>query len=168
MPINVTHTAIVTRKMHSRMLCPETIPSDSAEELPKAATNLRHTLSTLVSFFADSYKSTFGFNDGPPLHDALTVAYVAHPNLFKLTRHRVDVELTGEHTLGETVVDMWKYRKCDDTWGRNGRNCLVAESMNVCTMNRCLHFIYLTIPTRLKIFLRCSSKLFPGATRQAP
>ncbi|KAF4620063.1 hypothetical protein D9613_004994 [Agrocybe pediades] len=130
MPINVTHTAIVTRKIHSLILSPE-ISSIPLEGLPAAASNLRHTLSTLITFFADSYKSTFGFNDGPPLHDALTIAYVARPELFKTTRYRVDVELTGEHTIGETVVDMWNYRKCDGTWGRTGKNCLVAESMNV-------------------------------------
>jgi len=128
-PINVTHTAIVTRNIHGRLLNPATDLESTA--LPQPATNLRHTLSTLISFFADTYKSTFGFNDGPPLHDALTIAYVAQPDLFQATRYRVDIELTGTHSLGETVVDIWKYIPCDDTWGRNGRNCLVAESLNV-------------------------------------
>ncbi|KDR84024.1 hypothetical protein GALMADRAFT_219850 [Galerina marginata CBS 339.88] len=131
MPINVTHTAIVTKDIHSEILSPCFTSRESNTELPRASTNLRHTLSTLISFFADSYKSTFGFEDGPPLHDALTVAYVAHPNLFKATRHRVDIELTGTHTTGETVVDMWNYQTCDNTWGRNGRNCMVTEYMDV-------------------------------------
>jgi len=127
-PINVTHTAIVTRKIHRRLLDLSDLESTA---LPEPATNFRHTLSTLISFFADTYKSTFGFNDGPPLHDALTIAYVAQPDLFQTTRYRVDIELTGTHSLGETVVDIWKYIPCDDTWGRQGRNCLVAESLNV-------------------------------------
>lgn len=130
MPINVTHTAIVTDKIHREMLAPGSSTTIDGE-LPKASTKLRHTLSTLISFFADSYKSTFGFNDGPPLHDALTLAYVAYPDLFKSTRHRVDIELTGAHTTGETVVDVWNYRACDDSWGREGRNCIVVESMDV-------------------------------------
>jgi uridine nucleosidase len=129
-PINVTHTAIVTNKIHRRLLNPSDLES-STSIFPEPATNLRHTLSTLISFFADTYKSTFGFNDGPPLHDALTIAYVAQPDLFKATRYRVDIELTGTHSLGQTVVDIWKYIPCDDTWGRQGRNCLVAESLNV-------------------------------------
>ncbi|KAF8165603.1 Inosine/uridine-preferring nucleoside hydrolase domain-containing protein [Crassisporium funariophilum] len=128
-PINVTHMAIVTKEIHHQLLSPGT--QANSEGLPNASTNLRHTLSTVISFFAESYKSTFGFNDGPPLHDALTIAYVAQPGLFHATRHRVDVELTGTHTTGETVVDMWKYRSCDETWGRDGRNCLVADSINV-------------------------------------
>ena len=80
---------------------------------------------------ADSYKSTFGFNDGPPLHDALTIAYVSRPSLFTGKRYRVDVELTGEHSLGETVVDVWNYRTTDDSWGANGKNCFVTEKLDV-------------------------------------
>lgn len=127
-PINVTHTAIVTREKHMQLLCPG---SDPSGEFPRASTNLRHTLSTLIGFFADSYRTTFGFKDGPPLHDALTVAYVARPDLFRCTRHRVDIELTGTHSIGETVVDVWKYKPVDDTWGRTGCNCLVADSLKV-------------------------------------
>ncbi|KAL4259493.1 IUNH family protein [Pleurotus pulmonarius] len=100
------------------------------ENPPKAVSNLRHTLSTLLTFFADAYKSTFGFNDGPPLHDAVTILYISQPELFKCTRFRVDVELTGEHTVGETVVDIWHYKPCDLTWGPKGKNCLVAQSVN--------------------------------------
>ncbi|KAG5639715.1 hypothetical protein H0H81_005898 [Sphagnurus paluster] len=129
-PINVTHTAIVTKALHRQLLSPGAVPADTAT-LPPAATNLRHTLSTLIIFFAEAYKSTFGFNEGPPLHDALAVAYVSQPELFKTVRKRVDVELIGKYTLGETVVDIWNYQKCDDSWGVGGRNCLVAQSVDV-------------------------------------
>ncbi|KIY46604.1 Inosine/uridine-preferring nucleoside hydrolase [Fistulina hepatica ATCC 64428] len=128
-PINVTHMAIVTRDVHRRLLAPQSSPD--AAELPAPMTPLRHTLSTLVQFFAESYKSTFGFINGPPLHDALTVAYVSRPDLFKTKRYHVDVELTGIHTIGETVVDLWNYRETDDTWGVKGKNCLVAEDLDV-------------------------------------
>ncbi|KAF9266331.1 nucleoside hydrolase [Marasmius fiardii PR-910] len=129
-PINVTHTAIVTREVHSQLLSPGSQVAEA--NLPPASSNLRHTLSTLMSFFTEAYKSTFGFNLGPPLHDALTVAYVAYPTLFRSKRYRVDVELAPSHTIGETVVDVWNYRRCsDDTWGVDGKNCLVIESLNV-------------------------------------
>lgn len=127
-PINVTHTAIVTKHTHSQILSPGTPVNDI---LPPPVTTLRHALSTVISFFADSYKSTFGFEDGPPLHDALTIGYVSQPELFKTIRHRVDIELTGAHTMGETVVDVWNYKLCDDTWGSGGKNCLVAQSLDV-------------------------------------
>ncbi|KAG1735708.1 Inosine/uridine-preferring nucleoside hydrolase domain-containing protein [Suillus paluster] len=114
-PINVTHTAIVTPVIHSRLRSPH---------LPLLEWR---TLSSLISFFAGTYKSTFGFDQGPPLHDALTIAYVSHPELFQVQRYRVDVELHGKHTAGETVIDIWNYRICDDSWGSTGKNCLVVQ-----------------------------------------
>ncbi|KJA15877.1 hypothetical protein HYPSUDRAFT_1066593 [Hypholoma sublateritium FD-334 SS-4] len=66
MPINVTHTAIVTEAIHRELLSPgSSLDLTAAADFPKASSNLRHTLSTLISYFANSYKSTFGFNDGP-------------------------------------------------------------------------------------------------------
>ncbi|EIW76317.1 uridine nucleosidase [Coniophora puteana RWD-64-598 SS2] len=137
-PINVTHKAIATRYQHARLRSssfqtPDNITTFCSDDapLPIPSNNVRHTLSTIVSFFADTYKSTFGFHDGPPLHDPLTIAYVSAPELFKCTRYRVDVELQGAHTTGETVVDLWNYRSCDDTWGSMGKNCLVAEGLDV-------------------------------------
>ncbi|KAI0638419.1 nucleoside hydrolase, partial [Trametes polyzona] len=130
-PLNVTHTAIVTHAVHSELLNPQHPISPDGTALPASASPLRYMLSTLINFFTESYKSTFGFMDGPPLHDALTIAYVAAPELFACRRFRVDVELSGTHTVGETVVDVWNYRSCDDSWGRNGRNCNVAEKLDV-------------------------------------
>lgn len=131
-PINVSHTAIVTKHIHAQLLSPGA--ALDADVLPSPSTNLRHTLSTVIGFFADTYKAVFGFNDGPPLHDPLTVAYVSCPELFHTIRHRVDIELTGTHSTGETVVDIWNYRSCDDTWGPTGKNCLVAQSVEVCRL----------------------------------
>ena len=65
------------------------------------------------------------------MHDALTIAYVAYPDMFKCVRYRVDVELRGEHTSGETVMDVFGYRKCDDSWGFDGKNCRVALELDV-------------------------------------
>ncbi|GBE79883.1 Inosine/uridine-preferring nucleoside hydrolase domain-containing protein [Sparassis latifolia] len=141
-PLNVTHTAIVTQSLMSQLLCPGAPAANGA--CPAASTKLRHMLSTLIGFFADAYKSTFGFNQGPPLHDALTVAYVSQPDMFTCNRYRVDVELNGAHTTGETVVDVWNYRSCDDSWGPLGKNCLVAENLDV--------------PRFFNLFLGCITK----------
>jgi len=44
----------------------------------------------------------------------------------------VDVELSGTHSLGQTVVDVWNYSGAnEDLWGPEGKNCLVAESLDV-------------------------------------
>ena len=131
-PINVTHTAIFEHYYHSMLLDPLTPPHFSGSSLPPAASPFRHTISTLLSFFAQSYKSTFGFDEGPPLHDALTIAYIAKPDIFRCKRYRVDVELCGQHSLGQTVVDVWDYKNSSmETWGPGGRNCTVAEGLDV-------------------------------------
>ncbi|KAF8481524.1 Inosine/uridine-preferring nucleoside hydrolase domain-containing protein [Gautieria morchelliformis] len=130
-PINVTHQAILTRSIHARLLSPHAQHFRPSDLVPQPLTPLRHTLSTLLTYFAEAYKSTFGFEDGPPLHDALTIAYIARPELFRCQRYRVDVELAGLRTAGETVVDVWNYGSYDGSWGRLGQNCLVAMSIDV-------------------------------------
>jgi uridine nucleosidase len=134
-PINVTHTAIATDEIQYRLLTNSTTARTSTEnlELPTAKTPLRHTLNTLITFFAATYKSVFGFHTGPPLHDALTIAYVQNPDLFRGRRYRVDVELNmGGHCVGETVVDVWDYKRCGEgTWGRDGKNCFVIQELDV-------------------------------------
>ena len=125
-----------------------------------------HMLSTLIGFFAESYKSTFGFVDGPPLHDALTIAYIEKPELFSCKRYRVDVELAGTHTAGETVVDMFNYRSVDNSWGRHGKNCLVAEKLDVrshCVI--CLTLMTLTLHGRSMGSSSCSWTALRDAIR---
>ncbi|KAG6335889.1 hypothetical protein ID866_3198 [Astraeus odoratus] len=128
-PLNVTHTAIATQAVHSQLCAPAA--QVASEGNVTASSDLRLMLSSLITFFAHKYKAVFGFDDGPPLHDALTIAYVSIPHLFKSKRYRVDIELHGQHTTGETVVDLWDYQQCDDTWGTTGKNCLVLESLEV-------------------------------------
>ena len=46
---------------------------------------------------------------GGPLHDPCVIAYLLRPELFAGRRCRVDIETTGELTVGRTVVD-WRGR----------------------------------------------------------
>jgi uridine nucleosidase len=155
-PINVTHTVIATSDVQARLLSPSA----------SSSSGLRHTLSTLITFFADSYKSTFGFVDGPPLHDPLTIAFVSRPDLFSCRRYRVDVELSGKHTSGETVVDVWDYRHCDESWGPLGKNCLVAQSVNVIVpkIHRIIHS-FCSLPYRSMASSTSSSIVLLDATK---
>jgi uridine nucleosidase len=146
-PINVTHMAIATNEIQYRLLSGLQLPAlsqpslldasivdSSHPPLPAPKTPLRHTLSTLITYFASTYKSVFGFHSGPPLHDTLTIAYLQSPDLFKGKRYRVDVELNSGHCIGETVVDIWDYRGCsEESWGREGKNCFVVQELNVST-----------------------------------
>lgn len=147
-PINVTHNAIATNAILTRLLPPSA-----------AQNGVRHTISTIITYFAATYESTFGFTAGPPLHDALTIAYVAHPELFKLERFRVDVELAGKFTSGETVVDVWDYGRCDESWGVGGKNCFVGQSVNVTSvLNRPETFLILflyKVDAFFEMFFEC-------------
>ncbi len=49
--------------------------------------------------------------DGFSLHDPMALAYVADPTMFKTERYRVEVETTGTHTMGMTVVDRRRYHR---------------------------------------------------------
>lgn len=134
-PLNVTHLAILTDTLLADVKGypskPEATPVDDL--VPTSP--FRNMMSTMLSFFSETYKSTFGFTQGPPLHDPLTIAYVSHPELFNLKRYRVDVDCSHGLGMGQTIVDVWNYRECDDSWGRNGKNVLVAEDVDVGVAN---------------------------------
>lgn len=147
-PLNVTHKAILTASQHIRIkgltstnssaIIPDSfssLNSSSVAELlaQPATTPFRNTMSTMLSFFATTYASTFNFTLGPPLHDPLTIAYIAYPEMFKTRRYRVDVDCGPQGSLGvgQTVVDVWDYRECDASWGAGGKNVLVAEDVDV-------------------------------------
>ncbi|GAA5980812.1 hypothetical protein JCM10908_003876 [Rhodotorula pacifica] len=158
-PLNITHTAIFRSHDNDALLragtpnpdklvnsTPATQPSSSApdEASPalKAHTPLRHTLHTLLNFFAATYKHVFSFDEGPPVHDALCIAYLARPDIFHSKRYRVDVELEGTYTQGTTVVDLYDYRKDElkdynedpqsrKSWGKLGKNAVLLEELDV-------------------------------------
>ncbi len=54
---------------------------------------------------------------------------------YALNAHLVDVELTGVHSSGQTVADVYGYLKVDDTWGKTGKNCEVATDLDVCIIH---------------------------------
>lgn len=132
-PINVTHKVIYTKEIHDRLIGVQ----NTLMESQKALTPLRYLLSALLTFFSETYKSTFGFYDGPPLHDPLTIAYILHPEYFTCKRYRVDVERSGLFSTGATVVDIWNYHSCDESWGHSGKNCLVIETVDVSYITLC-------------------------------
>ncbi|GAA6063844.1 hypothetical protein JCM10212_003591 [Sporobolomyces blumeae] len=148
-PLNVTHQALFRKHDNEALLVPPSALASVPETTPDAMSNparahtpLRHSLSTLLNFFAATYASVFDFHDGPPVHDPLCVAYLARPDLFKGKRYRVDVELEGKYTAGTTSVDLWEYRKDElvawkedpesrASWGRLGKNVFVLEHLDV-------------------------------------
>jgi uridine nucleosidase len=157
-PLNVSHKAIVTSTVHAKLM--NSTGHDTPPGAAAAGSQLRYTLSTVVSSFKEAYQSVFGFMDGPPLHDPLTIAYVSKPELFTIRRYRVDVELTGAHSSGQTVADVYGYQTVDDTWGRTGKNCEVATDLDVCTVHisRSGILTISQVAAFFELFLDCATK----------
>jgi len=114
-PLQVTHTALVTEDVLSRV-------RGGTPDAPR--TRFRDTVANLLMFFAATYANVFGFHSGPPLHDPVAVAYVLAPELFVTEMARIDVECESPLSYGQTVWDRWK---------QSGRaaNVRVTRSMDV-------------------------------------
>ena len=89
--LDLTHQALATPEVRAAIQAVGTGPARFVEEL--------------MVFFAHTYKDAQGF-DHPPVHDPCAVAYVIDPTLMRTVRAPIDIELTGTHTLGMTVVDL--------------------------------------------------------------
>jgi inosine-uridine nucleoside N-ribohydrolase len=89
--LDVTHQALAT--------------PDVFERLQAMSTPLARTCADLLRFFQSTYDTVFGMPD-PPVHDPVAVAAVARPGLLEFVEAPVEVELTGTHTRGATVVDL--------------------------------------------------------------
>ncbi|MEV0416200.1 nucleoside hydrolase [Streptomyces sp. NPDC050448] len=92
--LNVTHQALATPEIVARF-----------EHL---GTDLGHVCAELLTFFASSYRTLWGFQD-PPLHDPVAVARVIDPNIVHCVDANVVIELQGRYTRGATVVDLHRY-----------------------------------------------------------
>ncbi|GAA3431159.1 nucleoside hydrolase [Kutzneria kofuensis] len=107
--LDVTHQALATPQVLDRVAA--------------LGTPLARICHQLLTFFADSYRAYFGF-ESPPLHDPVAVAAVIDPTVISARPVNVEIELTGTHTRGATVVDLHRVT------GRKP-NALVATGLNV-------------------------------------
>ncbi|MCY3851543.1 MAG: nucleoside hydrolase [Acidimicrobiaceae bacterium] len=81
------------------LLRPAQVDQMSAARTPAAA-----LAAELLDYAIDRSLELRGWA-GAPIHDACAVLAVTHPQLFDGRRQPVDIELTGAHTRGMTVVD---------------------------------------------------------------
>ena len=58
----------------------------------------------LLDFYAEFYRSHLGTDTGS-MHDPCAILAVTHPDLFGFEKRHVDVETSGKHTRGMTLVD---------------------------------------------------------------
>jgi len=88
--LDVTHQALV-------------LPADIAR-LEGLGTRPGRVFADLMRFFAIHHRDRYGW-DGPPIHDAVAVAWLADPDLVAGRPLRIDVETAGVHSRGRTVAD---------------------------------------------------------------
>jgi purine nucleosidase len=88
--LDLTHQALAT--------------PDVVEQIGAVGTKPAQFVLELLEFFGSMYKKSQGF-DAPPVHDPCAVAYVIDPTVMTTRRVPVDIELTGNLTLGMTVAD---------------------------------------------------------------
>ncbi len=117
-PLEVTHTVLVSDEILKRI---EALRIPSLPDKPCKFTKLAISL---LLFFSHTYKEVFRFNHGPPLHDPVAVYYALNRKAFESKTYRVDVECTGVHSRGQTVVDIWEQTK-------RPRNVRVCEKVDV-------------------------------------
>jgi purine nucleosidase/pyrimidine-specific ribonucleoside hydrolase len=111
-PLDVTHTALVTREVLDRVRGLESKFGKLLEEL--------------LLFFAKTYEEVEGMPD-PPLHDPCAVAYVINPEMFETVHTWVYVDLHSSIAPGQTLVDWINAKGAKE----EEKNCTVALSMDV-------------------------------------
>lgn len=88
--LDLTHQALATDEVTARIAAVGTGPAKFVVEL--------------LDFFGRTYKDSQGF-EFPPVHDPCAVARVIDPAVMTTRRVPLDVELSGNLTLGMTVAD---------------------------------------------------------------
>ena len=66
----------------------------------------------LLAFYGNFHREAYGW-DGSPIHDALAVAQVSHPELVETKDRGVKIETESELSRGRTLVDLWGRAKWD-------------------------------------------------------
>ena len=61
---------------------------------------------SLLSFYGNFHKQQYGW-DGSPIHDAVAVAHVSHPDLVETRNRGVKIDTESELSRGRTLVDLW-------------------------------------------------------------
>jgi purine nucleosidase len=92
-PLDVTHQVLVLR--------------ERVEQIRKLDSPVGSAVVGMMEFF-NRFDSTKYGNEGAPLHDPCTIAYLLKPELFEGKMCNVEVETESPLTLGHTAVDFWE------------------------------------------------------------
>ncbi len=91
-PLEVTHTNMVTEEVKKRILSMNTKFAKVCVEL--------------LDYYADAYRKIYKF-ESCPLHDPCAVAYCITPEIFKTIHCHVEIEKASELARGRTICDIY-------------------------------------------------------------
>ena len=80
---------------------------DEIKKMQELSSPIVSKMGLLLEFFHQTYYHIFKI-EGAPLHDPCTIAYLIEPEIFEYQNYFCQVELKGELTYGQTVVDYWQ------------------------------------------------------------
>lgn len=92
MPLDLTHSALTTRKR--------------VEAFRNVGRPASVATAELLDFFERFDEEKYG-TDGGPLHDPNVIAYLLKPELYRGRHINLEVEISSELTMGMTVADWW-------------------------------------------------------------
>ena len=93
MPLDVTHQILTTKAR--------------VEKIKAAGNTASLALAKMLSFYSRYNSKKYG-NDGAPLHDPTTIAWLLKPELFNGKHCNVEIETESKLTRGATVIDWWE------------------------------------------------------------
>lgn len=99
-----------------------TIKPSEMEDIRNIGGKFAHEAADFLTYHFESYK-VLPYFDGDPSHDSCAVAYLLKPEIFKMEELNVVVDLSGQYSRGQTIVDIHKVT------GRK-ENAFVALSSN--------------------------------------
>jgi purine nucleosidase len=102
---------------------------------PAPASPLGRLLTDAVRYYADFYASTARY-EGACMHDALAVAAAIDPAICAWADTRVEVELDGRWTRGETVTDLLGIRTTPWSDWQTDANACVATAVDAALVRR--------------------------------
>ena len=108
MPLDVTHQILTTKAR--------------VEKIKAAGNTASLALAKMLSFYSRYNSKKYG-NDGAPLHDPTTIAWLLKPELFNGKHCNVEIETESKITRGATVIDWW------EVTGR-AKNAYVVNEVN--------------------------------------
>jgi len=80
---------------------------DEIKRMQGFSSDIVSKMGLLLEFFHQTYYDVFGI-EGAPLHDPCAIAYLIEPEMFEYEDYYCQIELKGQLTYGQTVVDYWK------------------------------------------------------------